>query len=218
MLRQKKRRQADFAPIDNGDGTSRVPLCSPTGREVFALIDTVDVHRVSFIAWQHRIEPAGQEYAMGCYRSSGRTISTRMHRLLLCYPHFQIDHIDGNGLNNRRSNLRFCDNRQNQWNCKKNKSGKYSHYKGVTFHTATGLWKSQLQKDRKQVHAKYHRDPLSAALAYDEAALLHFGEFAATNKKLGLLDIPHAEFDKSQYSHLITRNVIRTARLLEQAQ
>ena len=204
---QRRRHKSEYAPIDNGDGTASVPLMSKVRPGVFATIDACDIERVSFIAWQHRVELRGNEYALGCYRSGSVVRCTRMHRLLLCYPMFQVDHIDGNGLNNCRENLRFCNNHENQWNCHKKTASKYSHYKGVTFHTASGLWKSQLQKDRKQVHAKYHKDPLTAALAYDEAARFHFGEFAATNEKLGLLDVPHAEFDKEQYMHLKTRNV-----------
>lgn len=188
MRRRRKRTRDEYHPIDNGDGTASVPLSTVHSETpVFSLIDAGDIARVSCIAWQHRVEPDGCEYALGMYHGAGKPRTIRLHRLLLCFPLFQVDHIDGDGLNNVRSNLRFCDNHQNQWNCRKNKPGKYSSYKGVTFHKASGLWKSQLQKNRKLIHTKYHKDPLTAALAYDAAAIEHFGEFAATNKKLGLL-------------------------------
>lgn len=179
--RRPPRKPHECLPIDNGDGTARVPLHDGS----FAIIDAVDMDRVSIIAWQHRIEEWGQEYALGAVPGSRRIV--RMHRLLLCFPLWRLDHIDGDGLNNRRSNLRFCENWENGWNCKKRKPGKYSRFKGVTVHKASGLWKSQLQKHRKQVHAKYHKTEMEAALAYDAAAIEHFGEFAATNATLGLL-------------------------------
>ena len=182
-MRKAPRKRSECAPVDNGDGTASVPLYGGA----LAIIDSTDIERVAFLAWQHRIEPDGQHYALATIRSSGVSRVIRMHRLLLCFPLHQIDHIDGNGLNNRRSNLRFCDNSQNQWNCKKNKPGKYSRFKGVTRHCVGDFWKSQLMKDRKSVHAKYHKSEIEAARAYDAAAIRHFGEFAATNVKLGLL-------------------------------
>lgn len=184
----RKRKPEEYQPIDNGNGIACVPLNTTNSETpVFAIIDASDISKVSFIAWQHRVEPDGSEYALGMYYGGVKPRCIRMHRLLLCFPLLQVDHIDGNGLNNTRINLRFCNNHQNQWNSRKNKPGKYSEFKGVTFHAASGLWKSQLQKNRKQIHAKYHKNPLSAALAYDAAAIEHFGKFAATNAKLGLL-------------------------------
>jgi len=181
-MRRSPRKRSEYAPIDNGDGTASVPL----NGGAFAIIDSADIGRVGFVAWQHRIEPDGQHYALASIQGS-KQIVVRMHRLILCFPLYQVDHIDGDGLNNRRSNLRFCDNRQNQWNCNKNKPGKYSRFKGVTRHCVGDFWKSQLMKDRKSVHAKYHKSEIAAARAYDAAAIEHFGEFAATNVKLGLL-------------------------------
>lgn len=180
----KRRTRAECLPIDNGDGTASVPLHDGA----FAIIDSVDIGRASFLSWQHRVEPHGNHYAMaGFFNSTGKFSMIRMHRLLLCFPFYQIDHIDRNGLNNSRSNLRICNNHNNQWNCKKVKPSKYSKFKGVSKHRKTGLWTAQLMKNRKHVHAKYFKTEVEAARSYDEAAIIHFGEFAATNVTLGLL-------------------------------
>jgi len=179
-----KRSMLEFQPQDMGDGSARVPL----GHGLFSVIDSADIERVSFLAWSRSLHRDGQEYALANFvNSDGKRVMVKLHRVLLCFPFQQIDHIDGDGLNNRRSNLRLCDNRQNQWNCKKNKPGKYSAFKGVTRHCRGDLWKCQLTKDRKLVHVKYFKSEIEAARSYDAAAVFHFGTFAATNVSLGLL-------------------------------
>lgn len=169
-----------------GDCTASVPLHNGE----FAIVDTEDVCRVSGFAWQCRIEPYGQKYALANFlRSDGTRTMVRMHRLLLCFPLMSVDHRDRNGLNNRRQNLRLCDDHANQGNSGKHRPGKYSRFKGVTKHLPTGHWKAQLMKHRKNAHCSYHRCEIEAALAYDAAAVEHFGEFAATNAALGLLEV-----------------------------
>jgi len=172
-------------PIDNGDGTFRVPLHDGS----FAIIDACDVANVSLFTWHRRIEPWGQQYALANFRHPDGTSRTiRMHRLVLCFPLMQVDHIDRCGLNNRRINLRLCDDKQNQGNSGKHKPSKYSAFKGVTKHLPTGHWKVQLTKNRKMIHCTYHRDEIEAAKTYDAAAIKAFGEFACTNAALGLLE------------------------------
>jgi len=182
---RRKRNLVECLPIDNGDGTFRVPL----NDGAFATIDACDVPTVSLFAWQHRVEPFGQHYALANFHTcDGRKTMIRMHRLILCFPLMSVDHIDRCGLNNRRSNLRLCDDKQNQGNAGKHKPGKYSIYKGVTKHVPTGHWKTQLTVNRKMVHCTYHRDEREAAESYDAAARHYFGAFACTNASLGLLE------------------------------
>src|SRR5690606_6839551 len=95
MRRRRKRTKDEYRPIDNGDGTARVPLnTTHSDAPVFSVIDTGDIARVSCIAWQHRVEPDGCEYALGMYHGAGKPRTIRLHRLLLCFPLFQVDHID----------------------------------------------------------------------------------------------------------------------------
>jgi hypothetical protein len=179
-----RRKPGDRLPIDNGDGTFRVPMQDGS----FAIIDACDVANVSLFTWHRRVEPWGQEYALANFRHPcGISRMIRMHRLILCFPLMSVDHIDRCGLNNRRDNLRLCDDKQNQGNSGKNKPGKYSIFKGVTKHMPTGHWKVQLTKNRKMIYCTYHRDELEAARAYDAAAIAAFGEFACTNAALGLI-------------------------------
>jgi hypothetical protein len=180
----RKRSKLEFQPRDNGDGSALVPL----GNGLFSVIDSFDIERVAFLAWSRSLCRDGQQYAVAnLVNAEGKWGMVKLHRVLLCFPFQQIDHIDGNGLNNRRSNLRLCNNHQNQWNCRKKTTGKYSAFKGVTRHCIGDLWKCQLMKNRKSVHAKYFKSEIEAARSYDAAAIFHFGEFAATNVSLGLL-------------------------------
>jgi len=72
-------------------------------------------------------------------------------------------------------------------NKSKYKSGRTSKYKGVCWHKQHCRWYAQIQKDHKNVYLGLYSDPVEAAKAYDRAAIGLFGEYAATNKSLGLL-------------------------------
>ena len=92
----------------------------------------------------------------------------------------QIDHKDRNKLNNQASNLRPATQSQNMANRSK-WSGCSSDYKGVTWHKHNSKWYAQLMVNRKYVLAKYFKDEVEAAKAYDKAAFEHYGEFATLN-------------------------------------
>jgi hypothetical protein len=122
-------------------------------------------------------------------RRHGRGYATRfvndrpvyMHRVILDAPKgVQVDHIDGDRLNNTRENLRLAtlkENRRNNGAYVCNKSG----YKGVTWHKKAGKWVAGITVDNKRVYLGLHSDPRDAARAYNEAAKVHFGEFAKLN-------------------------------------
>jgi hypothetical protein len=87
------------------------------------------------------------------------------------------DHIDNNGLNNRRDNLRLATRTQNAGNSRtwvNNSSG----YKGICFHKASGKYIARIKDGPKQRTIGYFATPEQAHTAYVEAAKLHFGEFA----------------------------------------
>lgn len=99
-----------------------------------------------------------------------------MHRIILDAEKGQdVDHINGNGLDNRRANLRLCSRKQNQANKRKGR-GK-SKYKGVSWNSAYGKWKATTGTK----FLGYFTEEDQAAKEYDKAALQEFGEFAALN-------------------------------------
>lgn len=92
----------------------------------------------------------------------------------------QIDHINRIRDDNRIENLREAIQNQNQWNRSKNKSSS-SKYKGVYFNRNESKWQTQITKDRKMIYLGKFETEKEAALAYNQAAMELFGEFAHLN-------------------------------------
>ena len=113
-----------------------------------------------------------------------------IHRVLmglLPKDKIHVDHINGNGLDNRRSNLRFATQEQNSRNrrIQKFRAGipVTSKYKGVHKHRRDGdLYRSCIYVSKKRVHLGYYKNELDAAKAYNSAAVLYYGEFAKLNQ------------------------------------
>lgn len=105
-----------------------------------------------------------------------------LHRELIReIPHgMVVDHINGDGLDNRRCNLRIATLAQNTHNQRlsiRNKSG----FKGVNYFKARGTWRASICINNKQINLGCFDSAIKAARAYDEAAKKYFGEFAKTN-------------------------------------
>ncbi|HEY4547820.1 MAG TPA: AP2 domain-containing protein [Pedomonas sp.] len=146
----------------------------PVGRS-FAKVDAKDVALLSQYRW----------------RKQGRYAATRlpdgslllMHRLLLSPPgDMLVDHIDGDGLNNCRHNLRVCTNSENMKNRKS--SGGVSRFKGVW--RDGDRWRATIRVNGKKICLGTHPTEERAARRYDAAARRWHGEFAKTNRDLGL--------------------------------
>lgn len=153
--------------------TVEIPLC---GGEV-ALIDEADHQLVRMHFWHHRDGYA----ASNVINPDGTRTTMRMHRFLLGLtdPKVHIDHINGNGLDNRRSNLRVATPSQNSANRRKIANAT-SPYKGV-YWQKNRRWRAVLTVDRRHISLGMFDDPADAARAYDAAALEHFGPFARLN-------------------------------------
>jgi len=99
---------------------------------------------------------------------------------------YDVDHINHDKLDNRKSNLRFATRSQNLGN-KLHSPKSLNGFKGITWKGRDKKWVAQITKDYKHIYIGAFFDKRSAAEAYDKKALELFGEFAATNKRLGLL-------------------------------
>lgn len=105
----------------------------------------------------------------------------RLHRHLLNTPEgFDTDHINGNKLDNRRSNLRIASRSQNLMNRGKTSNNK-SGFKGVCWNKYRQKWHAQITKPDKKKHLGYFTDKNEAAKAYNKASLKYHGEFAYQN-------------------------------------
>jgi len=106
-----------------------------------------------------------------------------MHRMILgLRPNdgIQVDHINGNGLDNRHQNLRMATPAQNQHNQKKLRGGT-SKYKGVDWDTTYGKWHARIKYNKRRIHLGYFTNEIEAAKCYDRSAKELFGEFAHPN-------------------------------------
>lgn len=104
-----------------------------------------------------------------------------MHRVIaFATPDYQVDHIDGNKLNNQKSNLRLCTNSQNHMN-KKLQSNSSSGYKGVSFEKSINRYRAYINFEGKRYNLKTHSTPEQAAEAYNLKAKELFGKFANLN-------------------------------------
>ncbi|MBN1362949.1 MAG: HNH endonuclease [Sedimentisphaerales bacterium] len=93
-----------------------------------------------------------------------------------------VDHIDGNGLNNRRSNLRLCTPQQNQWNrCVSRARLQQGLFKGVHHRTDSGKPCARITYRGKTLHLGVFDTAIEAAKAYDRKAIELHGEFAYLN-------------------------------------
>ncbi len=103
-----------------------------------------------------------------------------LHNLIMgeC-PNKWVDHINGDSSDNRRENLRFATPLQNSLNSRK-RSTSSSLYKGVTKRT-DGRYQARIGLNGKRRNLGYYDSPIDAAMAYDRAAFLYFGEYARPN-------------------------------------
>ena len=156
----------------------------PLTQGKFALIDDADYEWLN--KWKWYAHKRGHTYYA---ERKVRDQTILMHRIIISVPsRTEIDHISRNGLDNRRSNLRFCTCSENQWHQRlriDNKTG----FKGVSIarFPSQRLYRVRIQVNNKRVHIGFYRSAEIAAQAYDDAATRHFGNFALTNKMLGLL-------------------------------
>jgi hypothetical protein len=122
---------------------------------------------------------------LGGGRENQKTKKVRMHRMILDAPKgILVDHIDYNGLNNQRSNLRLCTNQENVA-YQRNLRGGVSKYKGVWFRTDVSRnkpWTADIKVNYKKISLGVFNTEEEAALAYNEAVLKYFGDFAVLNE------------------------------------
>jgi len=147
----------------------------------FALVDDVDFERLSQFKW-FAWEQEGVFYALRNSRVGERPKRTiiRMHREIFnCAPTEDIDHKDGNGLNNQRWNLRISTNGGNNQNARKRRDNTVG-LKGVYFHKQHRKFGAQIQSRGERVHLGLFKTPEEAHAAYCAAAAELHGEFART--------------------------------------
>jgi len=161
-----------------------IPLGGKT--KLFAKIDVQDFEDIARFNWCLWAPPGRKHrYAM---RKQDKT-TMKMHRQILGVKNgVLIDHRNGDGLENRRFNLRVATNSQNQWNQSPREGT--SQYKGVCWHIRDKKWTAGLMYHRKRIWIGQFDSEIvdgvdigemAAAKAYDIIARMYFGVFACLN-------------------------------------
>lgn len=150
-----------------------------------AIVNTRDFTELSQWKWACQKDMSG---ALRAYRRGRISDGQRrgkiiyMHREIMRAPSgLDVDHINGNGLDNRRGNLRLATRKQNT----RSQNGLYANntsgFIGVSFSKSNEKWEARISPNGKSIIIGYFDDKEEAARARDKAALEHFGEFASLN-------------------------------------
>jgi hypothetical protein len=148
--------------------------------ELLIFVDDEDYDNLCQFTWTI-YKDYNKFYAFHNIKVNGKQKNTKMHRLISKAKRGEIvDHIDGNGLNNQKLNLRICTHQENLRNRTK-QSNNSSGYKGVTWHKGDKKWQAQALINKKMKYLGSFDTPEEAAIAYDRFIIENFGEFGITN-------------------------------------
>lgn len=140
----------------------------------FAIVDNADFEWVNSYRWSYH----AQGYATGRVKKE----HILMHRFIVKTPtNLETDHINGNKLDNRRSNLRTATHAENNMYKKKQKNNT-SGYKGVSWHKTLKYWTGYIRHNQKRILLGYFKTKEDAARSYNKAAKELFGKFALLNE------------------------------------
>jgi len=154
-----------------------------------AIIDDEDFEEIRRCKWHLFNAHNGCCYALTNIKSEktkgGRTTISMQRMILKPMKKEQIDHLNHGGLDNQKTNLRICNNSQNQMNKRKSKNQTSSQYKGVGWHVWRKKWQAFIGQDSCQICIGYFDNEELAALAYNKKAVELFGDFAYLNMVVG---------------------------------
>lgn len=136
-----------------------------------AKVDDEDYSTINSFRWQA---------VKGRYTYYARGGDWYMHQMVLNKPYDRIDHINGDGLDNQKSNLRLANKSENARNCKLQKNNT-SGFRGVSFQKQLRKWMAYIKLNNKRVYIGVFFTKEEAAYARDEMAIKHHGEFAVLN-------------------------------------
>lgn len=154
------------------------PVEIPLTMGYVASVDAADAELVLRFKWSASHGTRTVYAVRGIRRPDGRKTTQSMHRFLTGFA--VTDHVNGDGLDNRRTNLRDASSGENNRN-QQLRSNNTSGFKGVSWCKRAQKWRASIQGNGKNRHLGLYESPDLAALAYDDAARTYFGPFAALN-------------------------------------
>jgi len=149
----------------------------------YAIVDTDDYDWLSKYKW-YVVKGGNTFYAVrGQWsKTQKRRLTISMHRIIIDVPEGMfVDHINHNGLDNRKANLRLATPADNARYARYPKINTSSKYRGVWYIKQRKKWRATIVVNRKRKHLGYFKHEIDAARAYDQAAKLYYGDFAILN-------------------------------------
>lgn len=149
----------------------------------FAIVDGDDFTKLSKFKWHsHRCGRAYYAFRHASVPNCNKRTIILMHRQIMNSPPDKaVDHINHNGLDNRKANLRIVSRMQNQWNMRKQQTNCTSRYKGIYFYKRYKKWSASIRHNGTHIFLGNFDDEETAARAYDAKARELFGQYACLN-------------------------------------
>jgi len=165
--------------IQYGYAFRKIPLT----KGKFAIVDPEDYQRLRKYKWYARKSPH-TFYAVRSITNGKKRPRKNMymHHLVIDIPEgLYADHINHNGLDNRKANLRLATRTQNIWHRRKFKSPSRSKFIGVDWASDMKCWRARIRVNGKRIYIGSFKNESDAAKAYDRAAIKYHGQFAVLN-------------------------------------
>jgi hypothetical protein len=168
-----------YRRVRYGYAFRRIHMAQPK----YAKVDPADYKRLRGYEWlakKGRSSFYARRRAAGS--KAGKEALIYLHQEVIEVPEgMVVDHINHDGMDNRRANLRAATYSQNLCHRKKRSGAKQSKYKGIYWRKKNRKWQAVITFDRKKIYLGYFRNEIDAAKAYDRAAMKYHGEFASLN-------------------------------------
>jgi hypothetical protein len=160
-----------------------IPLSGKHGKGKVVIVSPCDYAILKPFKWWVKFSGVNrqQAYIKTSFRVNGKQRYISIHRMIM-NPKIdqEVDHINGNGLDNRRENLRVCTTAENVRNSSKRKDSTHQ-YKGTVFVKNRNRWRSRIQVNGKRYWSGYFKTEIEAAKRFDEMAKKYHGEYVKLN-------------------------------------
>ena len=161
--------------------SKRIPLVNSG----FVIVDDEDFSLASQFKWHKKTYSGRYSYAARSVRKNTKSgWGTEFLHVAIMRPRkgFVVDHIDGNGLNCSRGNMRVCKFFNNVRNRRVIQSNNTSGYKGVSLHGQTGKWEAGIRVNGVRIYLGLYGDNREAAFVFNKAAIKYHGKYAKLNE------------------------------------
>jgi len=166
----------------------KIKLKTKTEKPIYAIVDDEDFEELSKYSWFLKTDKKWEHnryairFEVFMIDGKRKTKSFRMHREILNVPiGILVDHRNGNGLDNRRKNIRSCNFSENSQSCRSHRRNKTSKYKGVYWKKRDQKWMVRVSFKGKNIYLGLFDSEREAARIHDAGAKLSYGDFAILN-------------------------------------